>query len=114
MLDVIYGFLGFKVPTRRPLGRPESPQPATRDDGDSPTGGTDDDQTTAGPAETEKKRRFTLPSAYTILFALIVLMAIATWIIPAGAYELDKEGAPVPGHLPRGGRRTRSGSWSTR
>jgi uncharacterized ion transporter superfamily protein YfcC len=43
------------------------------------------------------KRRFTLPSAYTILFALIVLMAIATWLIPAGAYKLDKEGAPIPG-----------------
>jgi len=27
---------------------------------------------------------FSLPSAYTILFALIVLMAIATYIIPAG------------------------------
>ena len=24
-------------------------------------------------------------------------MAIATWIIPAGAYQLDKEGAPIPG-----------------
>ena len=43
------------------------------------------------------RHRFTLPSAYTILFALIVLMAIMTWIIPAGQYELDKEGAPVPG-----------------
>ena len=43
------------------------------------------------------KRRFTLPSAYTILFALIVLMALATWLIPAGAYQLDKEGAPIPG-----------------
>jgi uncharacterized ion transporter superfamily protein YfcC len=45
----------------------------------------------------ETKRRFTLPSAYTILFALIVIMAIATWIIPAGTYDLDKEGSPVPG-----------------
>jgi uncharacterized ion transporter superfamily protein YfcC len=45
----------------------------------------------------EKRGRFTLPSAYTILFALIVLMAIATWIIPAGVYDLDEEGAPVPG-----------------
>jgi uncharacterized ion transporter superfamily protein YfcC len=44
-----------------------------------------------------RKRRFTLPSAYTILFALIVLMAIATWIIPAGTYDLDKDGAPIPG-----------------
>ena len=38
-----------------------------------------------------------LPSAYTILFALIVLMAIATWIVPAGTYDLDKEGSPIPG-----------------
>jgi uncharacterized ion transporter superfamily protein YfcC len=53
------------------------------------------DQTTAAP--TEHKPRFTLPSAYTILFALIVLMAVATWIIPAGAYDLDQDGAPVPG-----------------
>jgi uncharacterized ion transporter superfamily protein YfcC len=45
----------------------------------------------------ERKRRFTLPSAYTILFALIVLMAIATWLVPAGVYDRDKEGAPVPG-----------------
>ena len=51
--------------------------------------------TTAPPAE--PKRGFKLPSAYTILFALIVLMALATWLIPAGAYQLDKEGAPIPG-----------------
>jgi uncharacterized ion transporter superfamily protein YfcC len=49
------------------------------------------------PEPVETKRRFTLPSAYTILFALIVIMAIATWIIPAGTYDLDKEGSPVPG-----------------
>ncbi len=53
------------------------------------------DQSTTTPAEA--RRRFTLPSAYTILFALIVLMALATWIIPAGEYKLDKDGAPVPG-----------------
>jgi uncharacterized ion transporter superfamily protein YfcC len=46
---------------------------------------------------TTKKRRFSLPSAYTILFALIVLAAIATWLVPAGAYQLDDEGAPIPG-----------------
>src|SRR5215470_8532649 len=43
------------------------------------------------------KRQFRLPSAYTILFALIVLMAIATWIIPAGTYDLNKDGEPIPG-----------------
>jgi uncharacterized ion transporter superfamily protein YfcC len=47
--------------------------------------------------EPEKKSRFTLPSAYTILFALIVLAAIATWVIPAGKYNLSAEGEPIPG-----------------
>ncbi|MFL5707472.1 MAG: YfcC family protein [Chloroflexota bacterium] len=41
--------------------------------------------------------RFRLPSAYTILFALIVLAAIATWIIPAGTYDTNAAGEPVPG-----------------
>jgi uncharacterized ion transporter superfamily protein YfcC len=49
------------------------------------------------PEQQEKKGRFTLPSAYTILFALIVLAAIATWIVPAGRYDLNKQGEPVPG-----------------
>jgi uncharacterized ion transporter superfamily protein YfcC len=50
----------------------------------------------AAPAE-EPKRRFALPSAYTILFALIVITAAATWIIPAGTYALSEDGAPIPG-----------------
>jgi uncharacterized ion transporter superfamily protein YfcC len=48
-------------------------------------------------AEPGKKAGFALPSAYTILFALIVLAAIATWIIPAGTYDLNEDGEPVPG-----------------
>jgi uncharacterized ion transporter superfamily protein YfcC len=48
-------------------------------------------------APEEKKSRFTLPSAYTILFALIVLAAIATWVIPAGTYNVNAEGEPLPG-----------------
>src|SRR4029450_13947748 len=51
----------------------------------------------AVPAEPAKKSRFTLPSAYTILFALIVLAAIATWAIPAGVYNLNAAGETVPG-----------------
>ena len=35
----------------------------------------------------EKKSRFHFPSAYTILFALIVIIAALTWVIPAGQYE---------------------------
>ena len=50
------------------------------------------------PSGPEKKHRFTLPSAYTILFALIVLAAIATWVIPAGVYNLNANtGEPIPG-----------------
>src|SRR4051794_1402900 len=47
--------------------------------------------------EVEPRRGFKLPSAYTILFALIVITAIATWIVPAGVYKTDKSGAPIPG-----------------
>ena len=52
---------------------------------------------TATSPEPEQKSRFTLPSAYTILFGLIVLAAIATWIIPAGVYDLNAAGEPIPG-----------------
>jgi uncharacterized ion transporter superfamily protein YfcC len=48
-------------------------------------------------AEPGPKSGFALPSAYTILFALIVVAAIATWIIPAGTYDLNEDGEPVPG-----------------
>ncbi|KZL14378.1 MULTISPECIES: YfcC family protein [Pseudovibrio] len=46
--------------------------------------------------------KFKFPTAFTILFALIILVAIATWFVPAGKYDrvinpiLDKE-VPVPG-----------------
>ena len=53
------------------------------------------DTTSETPAAA--RHGFRLPSAYTILFALIVLMAIATWIVPAGTYDLDKDGSPIPG-----------------
>src|SRR5512132_907964 len=57
------------------------------------------DQTVTAPSKpgTPKKRRFTLPSAYTILFFLIVVAALATWIVPAGIYDLNKKGEPIPG-----------------
>ena len=42
------------------------------------------------------------PSAYTILYALIVVVAIATWFVPAGEYKREMNDAlgkevPVPG-----------------
>ncbi len=46
---------------------------------------------------TEKtKKKFTFPTAFTILFLLLILIAAATWIVPAGSYDYDEEGAPFP------------------
>jgi uncharacterized ion transporter superfamily protein YfcC len=54
--------------------------------------------TTAPDGTSELPRRgFALPSAYTILFLLIVVVALLTWIIPAGAYDVDADGEPIPG-----------------
>ncbi|ACZ75282.1 C4-dicarboxylate anaerobic carrier-like protein [Dickeya parazeae Ech586] len=44
-------------------------------------------------------KTFKFPSAYTILFLLIACMAVLSWIIPAGQYQMvmnDKLGKPVP------------------
>ncbi len=52
--------------------------------------------------ESTERKRFRFPTAFTILFGLIVLVAALTWIIPAGQYErvvnpaLDRE-VPVAG-----------------
>ena len=53
-------------------------------------------------SEAAPKAGFKFPSAYTILFALIVAVAIATWIVPAGQYQRELNEAlgrevPVPG-----------------
>jgi uncharacterized ion transporter superfamily protein YfcC len=45
----------------------------------------------------EEKKGFKFPSAYTILFILIIVVAIATWIVPAGQYEVNEAGEPIPG-----------------
>jgi len=55
------------------------------------------DEATTTTEPTGRKKRFTLPSAYTILFILIVLAAIATWVVPAGTYDLNDAGEPIPG-----------------
>ena len=43
-----------------------------------------------------EKSKFRMPTAYTILFLLIILVAVATWIVPSGAYEYVDE-VPVAG-----------------
>jgi uncharacterized ion transporter superfamily protein YfcC len=43
------------------------------------------------------KKPFTFPTAFTILFLLLILIAAATWIIPAGSYDYNEDGEPIPG-----------------
>ena len=109
LLDVLYGFIGFKVP--RPTRPWEDDADDRHDAGHTRRRDpwlTDDDD--AGRAAAG----FRLPSAYTILFALIVLMAIATWLVPAGTYDLDKDGQPRSRAPTTRSTRTLRGSWSTR
>src|SRR5262249_33655745 len=49
----------------------------------------------------EPKRGFQLPSAYTILIIITVVVAILTWFIPAGLYQSDDSGRPKPGSYTR-------------
>ncbi len=43
-------------------------------------------------------KHFRMPTAYTILFLLLILVAAATWVIPAGSYERSEEdNVPIAG-----------------
>ena len=43
-------------------------------------------------------KKFHMPTAYTVLFILLVAVAAATWIIPAGSYQRQgEEETPVAG-----------------
>ena len=57
---------------------------------------------TGSVSEPAAAKGFKFPTAYTILFCLIIVVAGATWIIPAGQYDRDESEAlgrevPVPG-----------------
>lgn len=50
-------------------------------------------------------KKFKMPSAFTILFIIIFIIAILTWIVPAGSYQYVDETAsalePIPGTYER-------------
>jgi uncharacterized ion transporter superfamily protein YfcC len=48
-------------------------------------------------ADQKTKKAFTFPTAFTILFLLLVVIALATWIVPAGSYDYNESGEPIPG-----------------
>jgi uncharacterized ion transporter superfamily protein YfcC len=69
--------------------------------GDSPPGTTlieepppDDERS----APTEPKRGgFRFPTAFTVLFLVLLLVWVASFFVPAGKYKTDASGSPIPG-----------------
>ncbi|MBY5033951.1 YfcC family protein [Streptococcus gallolyticus] len=49
----------------------------------------------------KEKKGFKMPSSYTILMIIIALMAVMTWIIPAGQYQMDDGGNLIKGTYER-------------
>ena len=49
------------------------------------------------PTEVEPKGKFRFPSAFTVLAIVAVAVWALAFIIPSGQYDLDDEGAPLPG-----------------
>jgi uncharacterized ion transporter superfamily protein YfcC len=48
-------------------------------------------------AEKNPKKKFTFPTAFTILILLTIVIALLTFVIPAGQYDYNAEGQPIPG-----------------
>lgn len=46
-------------------------------------------------------KNFKMPTAYTILFLIIIAVAVLTWLIPAGQYDYLDSGEPVAGSYHR-------------
>lgn len=60
-------------------------------------------------------RKFKMPSAFFILFMIIVLVAILTWVVPAGTYQYVDDTAstlePIPGTYSRADEQNPQGLW---
>ena len=49
------------------------------------------------PAAKKPKRRFRFPTAFTVLFLVLLLVWVAAFFVPAGKYKTDAAGSPIPG-----------------
>jgi uncharacterized ion transporter superfamily protein YfcC len=54
-------------------------------------------RTDEAPEETHPPKKFKFPTAFTVLAAVLVLVWIASFFIPAGIYDKNASGSPVPG-----------------
>jgi uncharacterized ion transporter superfamily protein YfcC len=55
------------------------------------------DQSAEQPAPEPSAKKFKFPTAFTVLAIVLLLVWIASFFVPAGAYKLNKDGAPIPG-----------------
>ena len=46
-------------------------------------------------------RRFKMPTAYTILLGIVLLMILLTWVVPSGQYDYNADGEPIAGSYHR-------------
>ena len=44
----------------------------------------------------QMKKKIRMPSAFSILFIIIIIVALLTWFVPAGNYEYTEDNAPIP------------------
>jgi uncharacterized ion transporter superfamily protein YfcC len=61
---------------------------------------TDSSGTSTPPAEDPSaapKSRFRFPTAFTVLFLVLLLVWVAAFFVPAGKYKTDSSGSPRPG-----------------
>src|SRR3954449_5154588 len=61
------------------------------------------DEQPPAPAASPPQKKFKFPTAFTVLAVVLVLVWIASFVVPAGTYSKDANGSPVPGtyhHLP--------------
>lgn len=50
-----------------------------------------------GKKEEGKKKKFKMPNTYVILSSIIALIAVITWFVPGGAYDLTDAGDAIAG-----------------
>ncbi len=53
--------------------------------------------TTAEMATEKTKKKFKFPTAFTILVLITFVIAVLTRVIPAGRYDYNEDGQPIPG-----------------
>ena len=56
-----------------------------------------DRETPAADDEGAGQSRWRFPTAFTVLALVLVVVWVASFVIPSGTYESDKAGAPIPG-----------------